>query len=219
MNNSTYIFGKLKGGYTQYPADSLKTLFEQCINLARDDKQMIVHRRNDLIFYTYIQYLNNRHSSFIGISLAFSGLIAKELKPMFSLFEEGVKSLAITGEILTFYNDNIIANTSSLADKSAEVRNLDIYLSTRLECIQHIMQPLPPISYSVSNTSIKKCNLYSNIDTLFNNTITYGFTIISPGITDDEPNNEISKALQTKKRNKTSFIDKILLKLNTLCKQ
>lgn len=217
MNNSTYIFGKLGSGYTQYPSDSLRETLEKCVNISKDEKQIVVNRIGNMMYYTYVQYLGKRRSHYIGLSLAFSGLILTEFKLLYKLFEEGINSLAIEGEILTYRKDKIIPSATFLGDKGAEVKKLDEYLSFKLECLNPYMLPLPALNYSISNTTVKKCNLYINQTDIYKNTTIYGFTIITPGDVVEEES-ELAALLNSNSKQDQGFIKSIINKLFTICK-
>lgn len=220
MNNSTYVFGKLKGGYTQYPDDNTKSLFEKCIELSKDPKQIIVRRQENLMYFTFVQFFNRRRTNYIGLCLTFSGLTITDYKRLFCVFEEGVRSLAIEGEILTYKNNEIVAKTNRLEDKGAEVRNLDHYLSFKFGELKDIMIPLPPIAYSVSSCTVKKCNLYNIPSAIMKATSTYGYTIISPGKEDCESQTELEAILNPRpKKQRNKILNIIIEKIKLLCKR
>lgn len=219
MNNSTYIFGKLGSGYTQYPSDSLKENFEKCVNLAKDEKQIVVNRIGSMMYYTFVQFLDKRHTQYIGLSLAFSELVITEFKSLFELFENGITCLAIEGEILSFKKNKIVAETTTLKDKGAEAKNIDNYLSIKLSCIKNNMRSLPATNYAVSNQTVKRCNLFSNQNNIFKNTITYGYTIIYQGDISDKSESDLETILKlTEDKQQNNIFIRFINKIATLCK-
>ena len=222
MNISAYLFGIFDHRYTQYPADGNDSFFEYCIKLSRNDEQMIVRRRERLMYYTFVKFLDKKHESCIGLSLSFGDLAATSYKHLYQLFGDGIESLAMEGEILSYDNDDITPNCMALNDKGVEIRTLEKYLRSKMDYIDLDLKPLPPVSYANSRNSVKYTSLGKNKESIQSYINTYGFTIISSNIDEgSEFESELEKILYPNGRKKghgknTNFITNYIKKL--LCK-
>ena len=54
MNISVYLFGEFSVGYSQYPNDYAKIIFESFAKSAQATTQITIHRDGDLMYYGYI---------------------------------------------------------------------------------------------------------------------------------------------------------------------
>ena len=55
MNISVYLFGEFSVGYSQYPNDYAKIIFESFAKSAQATTQITIHRDGDLMYYGYIR--------------------------------------------------------------------------------------------------------------------------------------------------------------------
>ena len=60
-----YFFGKLSNGYSQYPFDFTSDVLDKLISNAKAPTQIITHRSNNLMYYSYIRKLEG--NKYIGI--------------------------------------------------------------------------------------------------------------------------------------------------------
>lgn len=59
MNISVYLFGEFSVGYSQYPNDYAKIIFESFAKSAQATTQITIHRDGDLMYYGYIRKMEN----------------------------------------------------------------------------------------------------------------------------------------------------------------
>ena len=52
MSISVYLFGKFNQGYSQYPDDYSKKIFDICYQNSKAVSQIAIHRDGDLMYYT-----------------------------------------------------------------------------------------------------------------------------------------------------------------------
>ena len=110
MNISTYIFGSLGNGYSQYPNDYAKTIFNYIYSQSSAPTQVVVHREEKLIYYAYVRKLEA--GQYIGFCVVLNSVMLTDFKEMFSIFENIVTSLVVNGIILQF--NFVICNSSTL---------------------------------------------------------------------------------------------------------
>lgn len=65
VNSSIYIFGSFDNGYTQYPDNYAKEIYQNLFAQARSKSQIVIHRDKELMYYGYIRQLD-KHSQYIG---------------------------------------------------------------------------------------------------------------------------------------------------------
>ena len=219
MNCSTYIFGNLGHSYTQYPYDDAKDFFLHSVSCSKEEKQLIVHRDAIIIYYVYVQFLNNRHSLYIGLSIAFNHLMVTDFSSLFHLFEEGVRMLAVEGEILTYRGNDIVPKVKTLSEKGTEAKILESYFSSKLSDLSHVMTSLDAFDYSKSSNTVKRSSLSLSIEKLLEYINKYDYTIMT-NANQEEEISEIELILnpERKKIKENKFIDDIIFKIKNLCK-
>lgn len=220
MNSSTYIFGNFGHSYTQYPYDDAKDFFLHGVSCSKEEKQLIVHRDVNIIYYVYVQFLNSRHSLYIGLSLVFNNLMVTDYSSLFHLFEEGVRMLAVEGEILTYRGNDIVPNVKTLGEKGTEARILESYFSSKLSEMSHIMTSLDAFDYSRSSNTVKRSSLSMSSERLQEYANRYDYTIMTNASQAEEETSEIELILnlEGKKKKENNFIDDIIIKIKDLCK-
>lgn len=222
MNISTYIFGQFDKGYTQYPQDCNDKLFQRCVKLSKEDQQLVIFRKEKLMYYSFIMFLDEQHSKYVGLCLSLNNLMITMFDDFYQLFSEAIESLAIEGEILTYNQDAIIHNCSSLVGKAPEIKELERYINKKMEQIQLFPQTLPPVQYGLSNNSIKYCPLKVGSESICNFSSRYAYIIISDSTIENEEISDIEKILypngKQKSNNNTSVINIIMNKLWNILK-
>ncbi len=173
MNISVYLFGKLTGSYTQYPDDYTHTLLEGYENKIKSPSQLIIHRNNDLMYYTYIRQLSE-HGKYIGICSVVNGVIINDLKQLQKIYDENINNWVVNGDILEF-NDNgdIISNVDKLYKISSEFKRLSKSLAKQISDNGTIFSKLPPVNFSTSNTEEKQFSNETDNSVIVNATKDY----------------------------------------------
>lgn len=178
MNGSLYLFGKLGGGYTQYPDDYTVALFREFEANIKSDIQLMIHRNDDLIYYAYIQQLSGHNNKYIGICLVYNGEMCIDAKSLYNIFEEQIKNCAVFGDILEFTNKgDIISKVDKLYETSSVYNQLSQSIYAKIESGKLGFAPLVKnfankegvkILNEVSNEEINRvlneyCNVYCYI--------------------------------------------------------
>lgn len=105
MNHSVYLFGNLEVGYTQYPDDFTKDIFQTAVREISDEQKITIHRDGSLIYYIYVRPLKTDKEprrQYLGIAISFNGVYYENIKDIFGVFEEALTSIVITGKIVEF---------------------------------------------------------------------------------------------------------------------
>lgn len=158
MNSTVYLFGDFSQGYSQYPNDYAQSIFQSFYARSNAKTQIIIHRKNELMYYGYIHKLDTDVSTpqYIGMCVLLNGIMFKNLKALFSLFENAFTNLVVNGVILEF-NDkgDVISKVNQLYEKQDEVDRITGLLHNAMSQFDNDCVKLPPVSYAVSVTDIK----------------------------------------------------------------
>ncbi|MDE7427333.1 MAG: hypothetical protein K2M79_06000 [Muribaculaceae bacterium] len=176
MNCSTYVFGELSEGYSQYPEDSSSNLFKSIYSKCNAPTQLVIHRDENLMYYVYVRKLDAK--KYIGFAVAINGYYFTDVKSLFSLFEEEIEKLAESGIIINYSNDGDLTSTlPSLRKEEEEVMSYVNQLQVKLSNIRDVSK-LPQTDYTVSINSQKIFNENNSNAEIEKASYTFGFTII-----------------------------------------
>ena len=177
MNISTYIFGSLGNGYSQYPNDYAQTIFQGIYAQSSAPTQIIVHREDQLIYYGYIRILEG--GQYIGLCVVLNSVMLTDFKKMFLIFENQITSLVVNGVILQF-NDkgDIISKVSQLYTSQAEVSRITDSLRSEFAKLESTSTVLPPISYGIAKNEKRTFSIDDNINDIIKASVSYNYTFI-----------------------------------------
>lgn len=164
LNVSTYIFGRLSSGYTQFPDDqTTRTIFENAGSSIKTETQLYIHRSSSLIYYCYLRKLaDNRY---FGLCVVFNGIYITDLTKVFAIFEEVVDYCATYGYLIRPNIEQpyiLEPNSSKLYLSKDEVERISNRLTlefSSLNCIEN----LSPIDYATGENSVFEYD-YVNAD-------------------------------------------------------
>ena len=176
MNCSTYIFGELSNGYSQYPEDSSSNLFKDIQDQCVAHSQLIIHRDENMMYYIYIRKFDK--NKYIGFAIAINGYYFTQFQPLFSLFEKEVEELVESGVIINLSNNGeITSNLPSLKNEEEEVMSVINSLQIKVNNLKNLKR-LPPVDFSVAISSRK---LFKDSDAdseIANASCRFGLTIV-----------------------------------------
>lgn len=175
MNCSTYIFGELSDGYSQYPEDSSSNIFKSIYSKCNAPSQLVIHRDESMTYYVYIRKLDSR--KYLGFAVAINGYYFTQIGALFSLFEKQVEQLAERGIIVNYTkNGELTTSLSSLLDEEEEVLAFANYIGEIITI--KTVKKLPLSDYAVSINSQRIFNENDNNSDIVKASYTFGFTII-----------------------------------------
>ncbi|MBR6286435.1 MAG: hypothetical protein IKR18_05505 [Bacteroidaceae bacterium] len=149
MNITTYIFGDLSDGYTQYPDDYTSEILSVVRDRHSAETMLCIHRDGDLMYYGYVRSLGEDH--YVGLAVVLNDVMFTELKRVFSLFEEFIAEIAIRGEIIQLSEDgNLTSTIGKLYENQSLVEQIQKRLKDEFEKMEGDTQKLPAVNYSVA---------------------------------------------------------------------
>ncbi len=178
MNSSVYIFGKLSSGYTQYPDDGSREIFQKFYSSAKATTQLCIRRSGNLIYYGYIRKLEG--NQYIGLCVLLNDYLHKSLNKLFDLFENTFFQMVSKG-LLIHYDEkgNIISTISHLYEHPEEIKLLASSLKGGFDQMDAYCSKLPPVDFSVTSDSVKQFSIRDdNYADILKSTYTNGYTIV-----------------------------------------
>ena len=170
MKAEIYIFGNFADGYSQYPDNYTHNLFEAIAKSRQAESEIIYHREGALTYYIYTREISKIDNTFIGLCYVFNDVLIKDFTPLFSIFEDVITNIVVTGEMLEFANDGKLSTKiNQLYTHTEELQRVSDYLNSKLTSIGKITEKLPPFNYGVATNEWKtfshkdKSDIYSAI--------------------------------------------------------
>ena len=170
MKAEIYIFGNFADGYSQYPDNYTHNLFEAIAKSRQAESEIIYHREGALTYYIYTREISKIDNTFIGLCYVFNDVLIKDFAPLFSIFEDVITNIVVTGEMLEFANDGKLSSKiNQLYTHTEELQRVSDYLNSKLTSIGKITEKLPPVNYGVATNEWKtfshkdKSDIYSAI--------------------------------------------------------
>lgn len=153
INCSTYFFECLKNGYYQYPLDSHNEQFKSYQEHFYSDSQIVVHRRPNLMYYTYMRKLSlDGGSACFGVSVVINGLETSSIKSLFRLFERVFQHIVSEGVILTINaSGDIVPQVAHFASFAKHFDQLAASIRGYINEGHNSFVPMRPVNYSASN--------------------------------------------------------------------
>lgn len=177
MNLSVYIFGDLSSGYTQYPNDYTKSIFEKFYQYSQATTQIAIHRDGDLMYYGYIRKMENHN--YIGLCAVVNGKIITQVDSLFAVFEGVIESMVKNGYLI-HYNGRgeIVSKLGQLYENREEIDLITSSIHAYLDRLESTSRKLPPVSYATSNDSVKNYSIQDNEDEVIKSSFTNGYTLV-----------------------------------------
>lgn len=178
MNSSVYVFGCLGNGYTQYPDDYAKEIYQNFYAKSTASSQITIHRDNNLIYYGYIRKLDVS-SQYIGFCVLLNGIMFSQIGRLFPIFENAVADLVARGEILHFSDrGNITSSIANLNEKQQEVERIVSVIQNQISELGSDTGKLPPVSYGVSSNESKTFSEDDKNEDVVNASYKFGYTYV-----------------------------------------
>lgn len=180
MNQTTYIFGRLNGNYSQLPDDYTQAFLPRFYEKASPTQtQMAVHRDGNLMYYGYVRRLED--GDYLGFCVLLNDVLITDIKGAFDAFEQTFADMPTKGDILQFSKEGtVVANTAmkSLADRSKAAKEIEDLLGVRFQRLSGSIQKLPAQSFSVASEEVQRFRISDQEDDIIRSFHTNGFTYI-----------------------------------------
>lgn len=178
MNSSVYVFGCLGNGYTQYPDDYAKEIYQRFYAKSTASSQITIHRDNNLIYYGYIRKLDDS-SQYIGFCVLLNGIMFSQIGRLFSIFENSVADLVARGEILHFSDrGDVTSSITNLYERQQEVERISSVIQSQISELESSTRKLPPVSYGVSSNESKTFSESDKNEDIVNASCKFGYTYV-----------------------------------------
>lgn len=175
MNTSVYLFGVFENGYSQYPDDSLSKLFKKFYANSKTDTQIVIHRDENLMFYSYIRKLGG--DKYIGLCTVLNGLMITQTGKLFSIFENVIGGMITRGDMIGFDDQgNIVPRARVLYMNRDSIETIQNFIGRSFNNIP--TSSLPSKDYSISATSSKEFTIDDSNDDIVRASSKYPYTYI-----------------------------------------
>ena len=179
INSSIYIFGSFDNGYTQYPDNYAKEIYQNFFAQAMSKSQIVIHRDKELMYYGYIRQLD-KHSQYIGFCVLFNGMMLTNVSNLFTVFENAIAEMVSRGDIIAFNEQgDIVSTTNSLANKLQEVNAVTAIIRNGMDGMESYTKSLPPVNYSISNTEKQVFAHSVSNDAIIDASYKYAYTYVA----------------------------------------
>lgn len=177
MNVSVYLFGQLGDKYTQYPTDYTQSYFQEFERSVKAKTAIGIRCNGDLMLYQYIRRLPDGSSArgeYIGITVVYNGVMLKDLKPLFQIYEDTITNLVVSGKILQFTDSgDIVSTVGKLYQASSEFARISEYLSAQLNAQSALFEKLPPKNYAINEEQSKSFSVQDDMADIIEATRNY----------------------------------------------
>lgn len=179
VNTSVYIFGVLNNGYTQYPDNYSRDVYQNFYVHASAKSQIVIHRDSGLMYYGYIRKLDNV-SQYIGFCILLNDMMFSNISLLFPIFENAVAEMVTKGEILTFNeNGDIVSKNNELIQSQQEIIRISNMITNAIGSLDRHIERLPPVDYSKSNKEKKQFNIADPNDAIVEASYKYAYTYVA----------------------------------------
>lgn len=148
MKPIVYLFGNLAGGFSSYPEDHTKNIFQDFIKKSRNKLQIVLRRKDNLLYYGYVRSMNG--TDHIGMALCVD-CIYNDMSSLFSVFDSAYTEMVRQGVIIKMDgNTHISWATTNFASESVAITEISKHILQWAKLSSQNTQPLPPVNYSIS---------------------------------------------------------------------
>lgn len=148
MKPIVYFFGTMSGGFSSYPEDHTRKIFEGFIAKSKNNSQIVLHRKDNLLHYGYVRRMHNNH--YFGICLCLD-CIYNDTKRLFAIFDNTYVSMIEKGDILKIGSEKHVDwATKNLKSETVSITEYTKDIIDRLHISAGNTQPLPPVDFSIS---------------------------------------------------------------------
>lgn len=146
--NDIYVFIATQNGLISYPNDQTHNYFQYAISKAKNNAQIVLVRKDNLLHYCYVRKINNKQ--IFGLCLRLDRIYS-DAKDLFRAFDSTVSKLVESGVILQIDDKaNIKLCVSNFVSETVAVKEMSDTLIHALGITQKNTVPLPPADYSIS---------------------------------------------------------------------
>lgn len=148
MKPIVYFFGTMPGGLCSYPQDHTKKIFEGFIAKSKNNSQIVLHRKDNLLHYGYVRRMHD--NKYFGICLCLD-CIYKDVNLLFYTFDNIYVSMVKNGDVLKIdENKSVDWATKDFVSETVAITEYTKQLIDAINVSAKNTLPLPPIDFSIS---------------------------------------------------------------------
>ena len=154
MNTTIYLLGKFDGRITSNVTDYTSSIFENFINKANAETQLIIHRSSDIMSYGYVRRIQD--GNLFGICVQLNGMFCSNIDGLFDLFENTIANITIKGELLKLNREgNLVAEIKDFTQHAEVISRVINQCSNDFSLLMSSCQQLPPINFNTVDTDVQ----------------------------------------------------------------
>lgn len=171
MKPQIYFFGTWSGDFIAYPLDYTKDIFLDSLRKSKNVCQIVLHRKNNLLYYAYIRQLSK--GNYFGICLCLD-CIYNDVKFLFSVFDDVFASMVQNGEIIKIGSHiNIEWTTNRLSNETVAINEYSRLIINKIGISSSSTQNLPPADFSISITDCRNISIQESQESIIEATKQY----------------------------------------------
>lgn len=162
MKPIVYFFGTLPDGFSSYPQDHTKKIFEGFVAKSKNTSQIVLHRKDNLLHYGYVRRMPD--NNFFGICLCID-CIYNNINRLFNIFDDIYASMIEKGDILRIGSGRkVYWATKKLVSETVSITEYTKQIVDRIRISDDNTQPLPPVNFSISINDCLDLSIESSSD-------------------------------------------------------
>lgn len=171
MKPIVYFFGNLSGSFASYPQDHTKAIFQDFLKRARNQLQIVLHRKDNLLYYGYVRAMNETDR--IGLVLCVD-CIYNNMATLFSVFDNAYAEMIRQGVIVKMDgNTRVSWATTNFASETVTITEISKQITEKANLSARNTQPLPPVNFSISINDCLELSLDNPLDEITDATKRY----------------------------------------------
>lgn len=165
-----YIFAtNIQNTLVSYPHDQTYEYFGYAIKKAKNNAQIILVRKDNLLHYCYVRRIGNKQV--FGLCLRIDRIYS-DIEDLFRTFDAAFSKLVESGAILQMDDtSNIKLGVTNFATETVAIKEMSDKLIQALGISQKNTLPLPPADYSVSINDCIEVSLEDSTNVQITNAI------------------------------------------------
>lgn len=157
MKPIVYFFGILPEGFASYPQDHTSAFFKDFLKKSKNTVQIVVHRKDNLLYYGYVRKLNDRH--YFGACVCINRIYSN-IDHLFRIFDDIYAKMLERGEILRLDSKACVKwAAKSYAAESVAINEYTRQITDAIDISAESTQELPPADFSISIFDCKEISL------------------------------------------------------------
>ncbi|MCD8237151.1 MAG: hypothetical protein LUD00_11030 [Prevotellaceae bacterium] len=170
MDPIIYFFGTLPGGFSSYPQDHTRVFFEQILKNVKYNLQIIVFRKDNLLYYGYVRKFNGYY---FGICICIDRIL-NDVNVLFNILDDVFASMIEKGDILMMTSDtNVEWAVRSYTSASVAINEYKKLIADKLYITDVNSQRLPPADFSISINDVLEISLEASKEEIVDATKRY----------------------------------------------